>query len=71
LDFSDGLIELRVIIPHENLVVNIYHKNDVTAEKDTVIDGQRLESKRHELVDQKGVSYPSRLLLTIYVLEKL
>ncbi len=50
LDFSDGLLELRVIVPNENSVVNIYHENDVSAEIDTVIISQRLESNRRKLV---------------------
>jgi hypothetical protein len=38
LDFSGRLIDLIVVIPKENAVVNLNHEDDVATKEDTVIN---------------------------------
>ncbi len=41
LDFLDCLKKLCIIISQEDTIIHVDHKNDVTAEEDTIINQQR------------------------------
>ncbi len=70
LDFTDGGLELFIVLTKKDPIVDVDHENDIAMIEGAIVDQGSLIAQTGELVNKKFVLDSTGLLLAVDVLEK-